>query len=457
MNILLRGGTVVSSVNAKKLDVLISGSKIVKVGRFIKDTDAQVVDVSGKLIFPGFIDAHTHFDLEVSDTVTADDFESGTKAAVCGGTTTIIDFATQNKGESLSQALNNWHIKAFSKSSCDYAFHMAISDWNDSIKEELKAMFEQGVTSFKAYMTYDAMKLSDEELFDMLSTLKELCGIVGVHCENDGIIKALTKKKMADNTLTVSAHPKLRPSACEAEAITRLLSIAQVVDVPVVVVHLSSKDGLEAVRNAREKGVKVYVETCPQYLLLDDSRYEYNTLQGARFVCSPPLRKKTDSKALWTALKNGEIQTIATDHCSFTLEQKSVGLTDFTKMPNGLPSVESRVVLMYTYGVNKKRITLENMCKILAENPSKLYGMYPTKGVIKAGSDADIVVFDPKADGFISKNTHHSKADYTPFEGVRTKGKIEKVFLRGKLVVENGEVVLEHKGKFVKRNKPDFI
>ncbi|MBE6824718.1 MAG: dihydropyrimidinase [Ruminococcaceae bacterium] len=457
MNILLRGGTVVSSVNAKKLDVLISGSKIVKVARFIKDNDAQVVDVSGKLIFPGFIDAHTHFDLEVSDTVTADGFESGTKAAVCGGTTTVIDFATQNKGESLSTALNNWHIKAFSKSSCDYAFHMAISDWNDHIKEELKAMFEQGVTSFKAYMTYDTMKLSDEELFDMLSTLKELCGIVGVHCENDGIIKALTKKRLEDNTLTVSAHPKVRPSACEAEAITRLLSIAQVVDVPVVVVHLSSKDGLEAVRNARQKGAKVYVETCPQYLLLDDSRYEQNTLQGARFVCSPPLRKKEDSKALWGALKNGEIQTVATDHCSFTLQQKSVGLSDFTKMPNGLPSVESRVVLMYTYGVQKKRITLENMCRLLAENPAKLYGMYPRKGVIKAGSDADIVVFSPKADGFITKNTHHSKADYTPFEGVRTKGKVEKVYLRGKLVVDNGEVVNENKGKYIKRSKPNFI
>ncbi len=457
MSILLRGGTVVSSNNTKKLDILINGSKIIKIGRFIKDNDAQVVDVSGKLIFPGFIDAHTHFDLEVSDTVTADDFESGTKAAVCGGTTTIIDFATQNKGESLSTALNNWHIKAFSKSSCDYAFHMAISDWNDSIKEELKAMFEQGVTSFKAYMTYDAMKLSDEEIFDMLSTLKELCGIVGVHCENDGIIKALTKKHTAENTLNVSAHPKIRPSACEAEAVTRLLSIARVVDVPVVVVHLSSKDGLDAVRVARDKGTKVYVETCPQYLLLDDSRYEGNNLMGARFVCSPPLRKKEDIKALWAALKNSEIQTVATDHCSFTLEQKSVGLTDFTKMPNGLPSVESRALLMYSYGVQKRRITLEKMCELLAENPAKLYGMYPKKGVIKVGSDADIVVFDPKADGFITKNTHHSKADYTPFEGVRTKGKVEKVFLRGKLVVKNGEVVLENKGKYVKRNKPSFI
>ena len=453
LNILLRGGTVVSGVNAKKLDVLINGSKIVKVGRFINDKDAQVVDVSGKLIFPGFIDAHTHFDLEVSDTVTADDFESGTKAAVCGGTTTIIDFATQNKGESLNAALNNWHLKAFAKSSCDYAFHMAISDFNDSVKDELASMFEQGVSSFKAYMTYDAMKLSDEELFSLLSSLKEMGGIVGVHCENHGIIKSLTKNYSDNGTLSVSTHPKVRPSLVEAEAICRLLSIAMIVDVPVVIVHLSSKEGLEVVEYYREKGCKVYVETCPQYLLLDDSRYELKGLEGAKYVCSPPLRKKDDSKALWKAIKNGAVQTVATDHCSFTLEQKSVGLEDFSKMPNGLPSVETRGVLLYTYGVCKKRISIEQMCRVLCENPAKLYGMYPKKGVIRVGSDADIVVLDPKADGFITKNTHHSKADYNPYEGVRTKGKIMSVYLRGKEVVKNGELVIPGKGKYVKRSK----
>lgn len=453
MNILLRGGTVVSGVNAKKQDVLISGSKILKVGRFLNAKDAQVVDVSGKLVFPGFIDAHTHFDLEVSDTVTADDFSSGTKAAICGGTTTIIDFATQNKGESLNHALNNWHLKAFSKSSCDYAFHMAVSDFSDSVKEELSTMFEQGVSSFKAYMTYDAMKLSDEQLFEMLSAIKNLGGIVGVHCENDGIIKSLTKNKKEDNTLCVSSHPKVRPDDCEAEAIFRLLSIAKVVDVPVVVVHLSSKRGLEVVKKFRTDGCKVYVETCPQYLLLDDSRYELKGLEGAKFVCSPPLRKKDDCKALWNAIKSGDINTVATDHCSFTLEQKHVGLEDFSKMPNGLPSVETRPVLMYTYGVCKRRITIEQMCKVLCENPSKLYGMYPKKGVIRAGSDADIVIYDPKHDGFVSKNTHHSKSDYTPYEGVRTKGRVESVYLRGKEVVKNGELVLADKGKFVNRGK----
>lgn len=453
LNILLRGGTVVSGTKAKKCDVLIAGSKILKVGKFLNAHDAKVIDVTGKLIFPGFIDAHTHFDLEVSDTVTADDFASGTQAAVCGGTTTVIDFATQNKGETLTQALNNWHIKAFSKSSCDYAFHMAISDWNDSVKEELRAMFEQGVSSFKAYMTYDSMKLGDEELFDMLLTLKELGGIVGVHCENDGIIKVLSNKREEDGTLGVATHPKVRPSMCEAEAIFRLLSIASVVDIPVVIVHLSSREGLQVVRDFREKGAKVYVETCPQYLLLDDSKYEQKGIEGAKYVCSPPIRKKDSSIALWGALKNGEVQTVATDHCSFTLEQKSVGLDDFRKMPNGLPSVETRGVLMYTYGVCKRRITLEQMCILLCENPAKLYGMYPQKGCIRPGGDADIVVYDPKHDTVISKNTHHSKADYSPYEGVRTKGRIDSVFLRGKQVVKDGELVQTNKGKFVRRAK----
>lgn len=455
MNILLRGGMVVSPMNTKKLDILISGSKIIKIGRRLQEHDAHVVDCSGKLIFPGFIDAHTHFDLEVSDTVTADDFSFGTKAAVCGGTTTIIDFATQNKGEKLATALNNWHIKAFSNSSCDYAFHMAISDWNKDIKEEMVAMFEQGVTSFKAYMTYPAMMLSDEELFDMLDTIKKLGGIVGVHCESHGIINALKNKIIKEEgELSVATHPKTRPALCESEAVDRLLSIAQIIDVPVVVVHLSSKEGLQTIQRHRANGAEVYVETCPQYLLLDDSRYELKGLQGAKYVCSPPLRKKEDNRALWYGLKTGAIQTIATDHCSFTLEQKSVGLEDFSKMPNGLPAVENRGALIYTYGVLKKRITLEQMCRLLCENPAKLYGMYPKKGVIRVGSDADIVVYDPKHDAFISKATHHSKADYSAYEGYRVKGKVERVYLRGKEVVKDGELSLEHKGKYVKRSIP---
>lgn len=456
MKKLLKGGDVVTSKGTKKVDVLVNGEKIIGIGNNLKVDSAQVIDVSSKLLFPGFIDAHTHFDLEVSDTLTADDFYSGSRAAIKGGTTTVIDFATQNKGESLEEALNNWHVKAFGKTSCDYAFHMAISDWNENTKKELPSMFEQGVTSFKAYMTYPAMKLDDKAIYEMLSQLKELGGIVGVHCENSGIIDALVEKKKAQGSFSVDSHYKTRPDQAEAEAISRLLRIAKVADTPVVVVHLSSKEGYEEIKHARLRGQKVYVETCPQYLLLDDSKYKLENFEGAKYVCAPPLRKKEDIKALWSALKNNEIQTVSTDHCSFTLEQKEMGKDDFTRIPNGLPSVETRGVLMYTYGVCKRRISVGQMCALLCENPAKLYGLYPKKGCIRVGSDADIVVFDPRKNGVISAAAHESRADYSPFEGAKTKGRVEKVMLRGKFVVDNCEIELENTGKYIPRNKYDL-
>lgn len=456
MNILLKGGTVVSGKSAKKQDVLICDDKIQKVAKKIENADAEVIDCKGKLLFPGFIDAHTHFDLEVSNTVTADDFSSGSKSAIKGGTTTVIDFATQNKGETLQQALNNWHIKAFAKTSCDYAFHMAISDWNENTKEELRSMFEQGVSSFKLYMTYPAMMLSDKEIFEVLVKLKELGGIVGVHCENSGIIDALVNEKKSQGKLSVSSHYKSRPDTAESEAINRLLSIAKVVDVPVVVVHLSSKAGFEEIKRARKNGQKVIVETCPQYLLLDDSKYELDFETASKFVCSPPIRKQEDMKCLWEALKNGDIDTISTDHCSFTKAQKSVGVDDFTKVPNGMPGVETRGTLIYTYGVKKGRITLPQMCKYLSENPAKLYGLYPKKGVISDGSDADIVIYNPKKETVITAKDTFSACDYAPFEGVKTQGEIEKVFLRGNEVYSNGKMVKENIGRFIPREKPSM-
>lgn len=452
--ILLKGGTVVSSKGMKKADVLISGEKIVAVGRHLT-SDADTVDVSGKLIFPGFIDAHTHFDLEVSDTVTADDFESGTRSAVAGGVTTVVDFATQNKGETLSDALNNWHMKAFGNASCDYAFHMAISDWNESIRAEIPAMFEQGVTSFKVYMTYPAMMLSDLEIFEILTELKKYGGIAGCHCENAGIIDALRAEKIAAGEMSPVSHPLTRPSLAEAEAVARYMRIAEAADAPVIVVHLSTAEGLEELQKARKRGVRAYAETCPQYLLLDDSVYEKDFDESAKFVCSPPIRKSGDRKALWNALKRNELDTVSTDHCSFTLAQKRAGQEDFTKIPNGMPGVETRPILMYTYGVKKKRITLPQMCEYLSEKPARLYGMYPKKGCIKVGADADVVIFDPAEDGVISAGTQHSKCGYTPFEGVRTKGAVERVYVRGYLVFADGEVTLEHIGRYVSRHTPD--
>ncbi len=453
---LLKGGTLVSPRGTKRADLLISGEKIVAVGRHLQ-TDADVADVSGKLIFPGFIDAHTHFDLAVSDTVTADDFDGGSKAAIAGGVTTVVDFATQNKGETLTDALNNWHMKAFANSTCDYAFHMAISDWRDDIREELPAMFEQGVTSFKVYMIYDAMELSDRAIYELMTALKPYGGIVGCHCENSAIVGKLREKALSEGKYAPAYHPLTRPDYTEAEAVNRFLSIAKAADAPCIVVHLSTKAGYEEVLRARKNGVQVYVETCPQYLLLDDGVYSRSFDESAKYICSPPLRKKEDNKALWDGLKAGKLNTVSTDHCSFTLDQKRAGQNDFTKIPNGMPGVQTRSILMYTYGVKKHRISLSQMCAYLSENPARLYGMYPKKGALKAGSDADIVVFDPKGNGVISAENSLSKCGYDPFEGTRTVGKIERVFLRGRLVYHDGRVILEHSGKFVRRGKNSLI
>ena len=448
--ILLKGGMIVTPKGTKKADVLISGEKIVAIGRHMNG-DATVVDVSGRLIFPGFIDAHTHFDLEVSDTVTADNFASGTCSAIAGGVTTIVDFATQNKGESLSDALNNWHIKAFANSSCDYAFHMAISDWNEKVREELPAMFEQGVTSFKVYMIYDAMELSDREIYEIMCALKQYGGIVGCHCENSGLIGKLREEALARGEITPASHPKTRPDFAEAEAVRRFLTVAEAAQAPAIVVHLSTREGYNEVYRARLRGVKVYAETCPQYLLLDDSVYDRPFNESAKYVCSPPLRKPEDRKILWHALHENRLDTVSTDHCSFTLEQKRAGLTDFTKIPNGMPGVETRAALMYTYGVKKKRISLMQMCAYLSENPAKLYGMYPRKGTLRVGSDADIVVYDPRGSSVISCQSSHSACDYNPYEGARVDGFIERVYLRGRLVVSNGEITRRNIGRYIPR------
>lgn len=453
MKHLLKGGTVVSGCECRKMDVLIEDDKILQMEEVIEPSEYQVTDVSGKLLFPGFIDAHTHFDLEVSGTVTADDFYTGTRAAVSGGTTVIIDFATQNKGETLSEALSNWHKKSDGKCSCDYAFHMAISDWNQAVSEELSEMIDGGITSFKVYMTYDAMVLDDKEIFQVLKRLKDLGGITGVHCENKGVIEALVEEEKTQGHLNTAAHPRTRPSAVEAEAVSRLLKIAALVDTPVIIVHLSSGAGYQEVKYARERGQEVYLETCPQYLLLDDEVYHLPDFEGAKYVIAPPLRRKEDQTRLWNAIRKGNIQTISTDHCSFTVAQKQAGIKDFTKIPCGMPGVENRPVLMYSSGVVERGLPLELMCRLLSENPAKLYGIYPQKGVLAPGSDADIVVWDPDKSWVISKENQKANTDYSPFEGMKVQGMAEKVFLRGQLVAEHGTVVREKLGTYIPRKK----
>ncbi|MDY4692141.1 MAG: dihydropyrimidinase [Blautia sp.] len=454
MKYLLKNGTVVSGDCSVKKDVLIEEEKIIKTGFDLCEQDAQVIDVSGKLLFPGFIDGHTHFDLEVAGTVTADDFETGTRAAIAGGTTLVIDYASQDKGgHTLKEGLEKWHKKADGKCSCDYSFHMSIVEWNEDTEKEIEDMIREGITSFKLYMTYPAMIVNDTDLYKIIKKLNEYGCFAGVHCENAGVIDALITEAKKEGRIGPENHPLVRPDTMEAEAVHRLLVIAKEADAPVMVVHLTNRKAYEEVMRARTQGQKVYAETCPQYLLLDDSVYSRPDFEGAKYVCAPPIRKKEDQDCLWKALANGQIQTVATDQCSFTMAQKALGKDDFTKIPGGLPGVQTRGTLLYTYGVRTGKITQEQMCKLLSENAAKLYGVYPQKGVIAEGSDADIVVFDPEKKGVISAKTHLYNTDNNPYEGFEIHGDIDSVFLRGTQVVKDGKVIREKTGKYIYRGK----
>ncbi len=453
MKTLLKGGCVVSGRGAEQLDVLLEGEKIAAVGRDLAAGDAQTVDCSARLLFPGFIDAHTHFDLEVGGTITADDFASGSRAALRGGTTTVVDFAAPDKGESLARGLARWREKAEGNCACDYGFHMTIDDWSDSISREVGEMLDQGISTFKLYMTYPAMMLPEGDLFRALLRLKEAGGLAGVHCENSAVIDVLTAQAKAAGRLSPASHPRTRPAPLEAEAVGRLLRMAQVADVPVIVVHLSTAEALEEVRAARRRGQTVYVETCPHYLLLEDSVYDHpDFLEAAKYVCAPPLRKRTDREALWAALAAGEIQTVATDHCSFTLAQKRAGRYDFTKIPGGLPGVEHRGALLYTYGVAAGRMTEADLCRALCENPAKLYGCWPRKGVLAPGSDGDVVVYNPAGESVLTAAGQAQRTDYTPYEDFPLRGGVERVYLRGALAAEGGRV-LETRGVFLPRGR----
>ncbi|WP_418418487.1 dihydropyrimidinase [Blautia sp.] len=454
MKYLLKNGTVVSGEGSRQADVLIDGEKIVDVGRNLDAEGAEILDAAGKLLFPGFIDGHTHFDLEVAGTVTADDFETGTKAALLGGTTFVVDYASQDKGgHTLREGLKKWHDKADGKCSCDYSFHMSVVEWNPETEAEIQDMIDEGITSFKLYMTYPAMIVDDCDLYKILKKLGQCGCFAGVHCENAGVIDALIAEAKKEGRLGPENHPLVRPDTMEAEAVHRLLAIAKEADAPVMIVHLTNKKAYEEVMAARKKGQTVYAETCPQYLLLEDSVYSKPDFEGAVYVCAPPIRKKEDQDCLWEALGKEEIQTVATDQCSFSLEQKALGREDFTKIPGGLPGVQTRGTLLYTYGVREGKITEAQMCKLLSENPAKLYGVYPRKGVIQPESDADIVILDPSREDVISAKTHAYNTDNNPFEGFKLGCKIDDVFLRGHHAVAGGKLKEEKLGTFIRREK----
>lgn len=450
MSLLIKGGIIAEHNRYTPTDVLIDQGLIKQIGQI--DTADQIIDARGMILFPGFIDAHTHFDMDTGTAHTADDFRTGTQSALSQGTTIVVDFATQNKGETLEKALVNWHEKAKNKCACHYAFHMAITDWNLKTKEEMSTLKEAGVTSYKLYMAYDALRVSDDAIYEVLEEAKALGSIVGMHCENGDLIKVCTKLQQDRGSKAPNGHPLSRPDTVEAEAISRFLDIAYMVDVPVHIVHLSTRKGLERIGLARARGQKVFVETCPQYLLLDENLYNLPSFEGAKYVLSPPLRTQKDQQALWEGLQNGEIQTISTDHCSFNFEtQKKIGLHDFSHIPNGIPGAEHRPQLIYTYGVTSGRLSLCQMAHLLSTNAAKLFGMYPRKGTLAVGSDADLVIWDPSYEGILTAKSQLQNVDYTPYEGVEVKGRAEHVFLGGEQVIANGKLMEVTKGRYVHR------
>lgn len=452
MKTLIKNGAIVSGEGIVQNDILIEDGIIQELSQNLPKTGAQVYDVEGALVFPGFIDTHTHLDMNTGTALTVDDFTSGTRSAIKGGTTTILDFATQEKEQTLQEALRIWHLKADGKSACDYGFHMAITDYNTQVERELPSMTKQGVTSYKLYMAYDALRVSDAQIYHVLRAVAKEGGIVGMHCENGDLVNVLIENQLQQGHTSPAAHPLSRPNAVEAEAINRYLTIADMADCPVNIVHLSTRQGLELMLAARAQGQKVYIETCPQYLLLEESKYHLPGFESAKYVISPPLRQKEDIEALWDAISLEEIDTIGTDHCAFNYHgQKEMGKDNFSKIPNGAPGLENRVMLMETYGVQKHYLSHLQLCKLLCENPAKLFGMYPKKGAIQVGSDADIVVWDESYRGEIRNDNQLSACDYTPFDGFSVMGRPRYVFLRGQLAVSEGDVLPDLLGSYVSR------
>lgn len=457
MTTIIKGGKIVTASDVYYADLKIDNGKIISIGENLYEKDSKKVDATNCYIFPGAIDPHTHFDLEVGNAVTADDFESGTKAAIIGGTTTIIDFVNHNKGETLNDALNNWKRKAEGKTYCDYGFHMTISEWNENISDEMKDMIDKGIPSFKMYMAYkERLQVDDGIILKALERSKEIGGLIEFHCENGDMIDFLIEEEKTKEHFSPKFHPISRPNEVEKEAVSRLISLAKVVGQPIYIVHLSTKEALKEIVEAKKEGQEIYVETCPQYLLLDDSLYEdenNENFEAAKYVLSPPLRKKVDIKALWNGLKNNYIDIIATDHCSFNYNgQKTLGKNDFSKIPNGIPGVEHRFLLMYNYGVLTDKISINQLVDLTSTNAAKIFGLYPRKGTIAVGSDADIVIWNPNHLSTITAKNQTHKVDYTPYEGFKIKGRVEHVFLRGHHIVKHSKLDLEESlGRFVYR------
>src|SRR5215203_3693871 len=453
MKTIIKNGRIVTAVDDYTADILIEDETISIIGRSLEMEADVVIDAGGKLVIPGGIDPHTHMELPFGGTEASDDFRTGTIAAAHGGTTTIIDFAVQYKGQALVEGVDNWHKKAEGKCVIDYGFHLITTEFEDNQTAEMHKVMDEGVTSFKLFMAYPGVFLADDAtIFRAMSAAGERGGLICMHAENGIVINEIIKRALAQGRTAPKYHALTRPTIAEAEGVHRAIRLAEMAESPVYIVHLSCADALHQVREARDRGLPAFAETCPQYLFHSIEDYGEG-FEGARFVMTPPLREKHNHAELWKGLKMDDLQVISTDHCPFCMkEQKELGRDDFSLIPNGAPGVEYRMELIYNGGVLENNISLNRFVELTSTAAAKMFGMFPKKGTIAVGSDADIVIFDTEKEHVFTLENQHMNVDYCAYEGKKIKGKVETVLARGRVVIENGECLVEKgSGEFVKR------
>lgn len=454
---LVKNGTIVTAADRYDADIYIDKGVITHIGRGITLKADTVIDAAGKLVIPGGIDAHTHLDMPFGGTTSADDFESGSIAAAHGGTTTLVDFAIQNVGEGLYPAFDNWMGRAEGKATIDYAFHMIVRELTDQVAGDMDRLARHdGITSFKLFMAYPGVFMVDDAtMYKALARTRDNGGLICVHAENGGVIDTLVKEALRRGQTAPKYHALTRPSKTEGEATGRAIALAEMAGAPIYIVHLSCAEALEKVRQARDMGLPAYAETCPQYLFLSYDDYEREGFEGAKFVMSPPLREKWHQDVLWKGLKKNNLQVVSTDHCPFRMDdptQKPLGKDDFSKIPNGAPGIETRLMLLWDGGVRAGRIDVHRFVEIVATNPARMFGLWPRKGTIAVGSDGDLVVWDPDLQVTLSAKTLHMRVDYNPYEGRVITGAPAIVVSRGDVIVDHGTFKGRRgRGQFIKR------
>jgi dihydropyrimidinase len=460
MSLLITNGRIITASDDYVADVFCDNGIVTAIGRDLPSHRFQAdrtIDASGQYVLPGGIDVHTHLDMPFGGTTSADDFESGTIAAAFGGTTSLVDFAIQYRGQTMRHALDEWRKKAEGKAVIDYGFHMIVTELENAGLSEMDRMVrDEGVSSFKLFMAYPGVFMVDDAtIFRALRRTGENGGIVCMHAENGGVIDELVKEAIRKGQKAPKYHALTRPTRAEGEATGRAIALAEMAGVPIYIVHLSSADALEKVKQARDMGLPAYAETCPQYLFLSYDNYEEPGFDGAKYVMSPPLREKWHQDVLWKGLAKNDLQVISTDHCPFCMkEQKELGAEDFSKIPNGAPGIETRLTLVHNGGVHQQRISLNRFVELCSTAPAKMFGLFPRKGTVAVGSDADLVVFDPKAKATLGVKTLHMRVDYNPYEGTVVQGTPSVVISGGKVVIENGRFVgTRGSGRFLKRQQ----